>query len=236
MAQKKIEKMRVGRRANESEGLENNWENLNINKLAVPHGNVVFMFGGNTTNRLDAGNGNAKIIRALVSEKNKEKTTFLSFVYDNEPLRPDGYLSNEYIEETLMLYEKTFKSILFDENGYIKSKRGIEDAFSKIIFGAHCGGSCFVNVIVNKLYETLTEHYSENTAELLINKIQYFAYAPSETLDKEVNSLVITPYADTSFSFIKALDVAENEKVDIDYPKGVIKSITKARKQGNLRL
>ena len=224
--------IKAGRRAQESEHLPNNWEEVDINCLAIPKNKAIFFFGGNTTNRSVAGNGNIKIMASYIDEDYKGKTALYSFWYEEEPLRSEGFLSNIYIEEAIKLYEKTFKPILFDDKGNIKEKKGIERALSKIVFGAHCGGSNFVNIIINEMYNTLIQYYPPKTAELLINKIKYFAYAPNETLDHNVNALVIAPSIDPSFSWSKALQVAESQKVDIDYPKGIIKKLAKARQQG----
>jgi len=232
---KQIQHIYVGRRAEESEGLENNWEMLDINNLDLSHGRFVLFFGGNTTNRLEAANGNVKLIKSVVNPEYQSKANFYSFGYVSEPYSSDGYLSKEYINEAVMLYKKHFEPLLFDENGYMKEKKGIEKLFNKLIFGAHCGGSAFVNIIMNGFYESLLKKYPQKTAELLVSKIKYFAYAPNEILDYNANSFVVLPYEDNGFSFIKALELAENEKVDVDYPKGVVKKLIKAKQQGTLR-
>ena len=152
-------------------------------------------------------------------------------MYDSEPLRSEGFLGKEYVSDALMLYETTFKPLLFDDKGNMKEMKGIEQALSKIVFAAHCGGSNFVNIIIDEIYNTLTQKYPENTAELLINKLQYYAYAPNEMPTHNVNALLVTPYIDPSYSWAKALEVAENQKVEIDYPKGIIKKLLKAKQQ-----
>ena len=232
---KRIEHIKVGRRADESEQLPHNWEILDVNNLDIAHGKIVFMFGGNTTNRLEAGNGNIKIIESTIDEENSGKARLFSFVYETEPLRSDGFLSKEYINEALMLFENTFKPMLFDENGNMKEPKGIEHVFHKFIFTDHCGGSSFVNIIINQFYNVLIQKYPTKMAEMLVNKIKCFSYAPSEMFEHNVSALVVTPYEDTSFSFIKALELAENQKVDVDYPKGVVKKLLKAKQSGNLR-
>ena len=70
---------------------------------------------------------------------------------------------------------------------------------------------------------------------MLINKIQYFAYAPNEMPNHNVNALLIAPYIDPSFSWAKSLAFAESQKVDVDYPKGIIKKIMKAKNNGSLQ-
>ena len=231
----KILLMKVGRRAIASENLPNNWENLDINKLTVPKGKCMFVFGGNTTNRLDAGNGNAKIMESLLSDDNLGKTNIFSFVYENEPFGSDRLMSRDYIEETHILFEKTFKPILFDKKGNMKEMKGIEQEFGKIVFAGHCGGSCFVNIIINDFYDVLLAKYPPKTAELLINKIQYFGYAPIEIIDHNVNGLIISPLIDSTYNWSKTLVVAEEQKVDIDYPKGIIKKLLKARQRDKFR-
>jgi len=70
---------------------------------------------------------------------------------------------------------------------------------------------------------------------MLVNKIEYFAYAPSELPNHNVNALIVLPYEDTSYSFIKSLELAEEQKIDTDYPKGSIKRLLKAKNNGTLR-
>ena len=230
-----ITNMQVGRRATEKENLPNNWEPLDINKLTVPRNKSIFVFGGNTTTRPDAANGNAKIVTALLSPDNLNSTEIYSFIYETEVIRSNGMLSKDYEQSAQLLYEKTFKPILFDDKGNIKQKKGIEQAFNKIVFVAHCGGSNFVNIIVDQLHKTLSAYYSQSTADLLIGKIQYFAYAPNEMSIHNTNSLFITPYNDPSYSWSKSLGIAENSAVDIDYPKGVAKELIKSKKRACLK-
>lgn len=228
----KITNMQVGRRTEEQEGRENNWETLDINNLVVPQDKTIFVFGGNTTNRPDSANGNAKIIKALITPENKNKIKIISYSYDKEPIHSNGYFSKEFEESAHMIFEKTFKPMLFDKQGRIKEMKGVEQAFSKVVFVAHCGGTNFINIIIDGLYDTLTQKYPPNTAELLINKIKYFAYAPHQMITHNVNAFIVTPYVDTAFSWAKALDMVETQKVDVDYPKGVIKKLLKAKQQG----
>ena len=74
----KIKQVTVGRRAREDENLPNNWEILDINKLVVPKNKTIFMFGGNTTNRPEAANGNAKIIESLLPPEERKQINILS--------------------------------------------------------------------------------------------------------------------------------------------------------------
>ena len=64
---------------------------------------------------------------------------------------------------------------------------------------------------------------------MLINKIQYFSYAPLEIPSHNVNALIIAPYADVNFSWNKALELAEYQKVDLDYPRHSVKKLLKAK-------
>jgi len=223
--------IKVGRRASENENLTNNWENLDINNLAVPQGKTIFVFGGNTTNRPEAANGNAKIIKTLLAPEQAENTTILSFFYDSEPMKSEGYLVKDYINEAVLLYEKTFRPLIYDKKGYMKEMKGIEQAFDKIIFASHCSGNKFVNIIIDELYSELITKYPPKTAEMLINKIQLYSYAPYEMPSHNVNAFCVTPYFDPSYSWAKALDLAESQKVDLDYPKGIIKELMKAKRQ-----
>ena len=230
-----IDHIKVGRRSNENEQLPNNWELLDANNLDFSHGKIICIFGGNATNRPEAANGNAKIIKSLIADDKQEKTKIYSFGYITEPMKSNRYPSKEYVEETLALYKKVFEPLLYDDKGYMKEMQGIEHLFNKLVFSAHCGGSSFVNMIINEFYNTLTLKYSPKTAELLISKIKYFSYAPNELIDHNVTSLNIAPYQDNMFSFIKPLDLAESCKVDIDYPKGVVKRLLKAKQKGEYK-
>lgn len=232
---KRTSLVKVGRRAEVSENIQNNWELLDIDSLVFSQNNVVCMFGGNTTNRHEAANGNAKGIESFLPEGCRGKTDIYSFVYETEPIKAGGYLSKEYEVEAHAIYEKLFRPLLFDSKGYMKEKAGIESVFNKLILAAHCGGGNFVNVIIDRFYETLTEKYSPATAEMLINKIQYWAYAPCEMPRHNVKALIIAPYADISCSWARALSHAETQKVDVDYPKGIVKKIFKAKDSGQVQ-
>ena len=231
MKQTIISHIKVGRRAKEFENFPNNWESLDINNLEIPKGRVILLFGGNTTNRPEAANGNAKIIQSLLSDMNRDKTSILSFMYDTEPIRSQGYLDKTYYEEAIMLFHKSIKPLLYDDEGNIKEMRGIEQVLGRVSFVAHCGGSCFVDVIIDQIYDILTQKYPEKTAEILINKIQYFAYAPNEIPSHNVNAFFVTPFSDPNWSWMKPIELAGETRVDVDYPKGVIKKLLKAKQQ-----
>ena len=106
-----ILRMKVGRRAGLDENLPNNWEDINIQDLTVPKDKTIFVFGGNTTNRPEANNGNAKIVASLLNTKNSAKTKIYSFMYESEPIKSGGFLSKEFANDALALFENTFKPI-----------------------------------------------------------------------------------------------------------------------------
>ena len=232
-----ISSIRIGRRAKEDEKLPYNWENIDINTFTIPKDKkVVFMFGGNNTNRDEANNGNAKIVDTSLTESNSAKTEVYSFMYETEPIRSAGeYLSPEYVQEAKNLYQKVFKPVLFDSYGRMKEAKGIEQEFSKMVFVAHCGGSSFVDVIIDEFYNTLLAKYHPSTAELLIGKIKYIAYAPHELPNHNVNAFIITPYVDVNYSWAKALESAEHDKVDVDYPRGVTSKLFTAKRKGSFQ-
>lgn len=229
MARPQITHMAVGRRAMASEKLEHNWEILDINNLEFPHGKIVCMFGGNNTNRSEESNGNAKIMESLLSSENRKKTNIYSFIYETEPFKSENYVVKDYEEETHLFFEKSFLPMILDAKGNIREMQGIEKVFKKLIFCSHCGGSHFANLIIDDFYNVLIHKYPESTAEMLINKIQYFSYAPLMLPTHNVNSLIITPFADVNFSWDKALTLAEEQKVDIDYPRHTLKKLIKAK-------
>ena len=229
MARPQITHMAVGRRAMASEQIEHNWELLDINHLEFPHGKIVCMFGGNNTNRPEESNGNAKIMESLLTSENRKKTNIFSFIYATEPFKSENYVSKDYEEETHMLFEKAFLPMILDAKGNIKEMQGIEKVFQKLIFSSHCGGSHFANLIIDDFHTVLLQKYPKAKADMLINKIQYFSYAPLELPSHNVNALIIAPYADVNFSWDKALAVANEQKVDLDYPRHTIKNLLKAR-------
>ena len=218
----------VGRRTSVSEGKEFNWEQMDINSLEIPHGKTICMFGGNTTNRPEEANGNAKIVESLLTADNRKKTNIYAFMYATEPFKAENYVVKDYEAEIQMIFEKTFKPMIFDSKGNMKEMQGIEKAFKKLVFASHCGGSHFANNIIEGFYNLLIQKYPESTAEMLINKIQYFSYAPLEIPSHNVNALIIAPYADVNFSWNKALELAEYQKVDLDYPRHSVKKLLKA--------
>ena len=232
-----ISSIRIGRRARVDENLPNNWENIDINTFTIPKDKkAVFMLGGNNTNRVEANNGNAKIVSTSLNESNTDKTEVYSFMYETEPIRNSGeYLSAEYVKEAKALYQKVFKPILFDSKGRMKEPKGIEQEFTRMVFVAHCGGCSFVDIIIDEFYNTLLEKYPIGISELLIGKIKYIGYAPCELPRHNVNALFITPYVDVNYSWAKAFENAEREKVDVDYPRGVMTKLFTARKKGSFQ-
>lgn len=235
MARQQITHMSVGRRAEEKENIEHNWDNtLDINNLDFPHGKIICMFGGNNTNRPEQSNGNAKIIESLLSAENRKKSNIYAFIYETEPFKSENYVVKDYEDEVHMLFEKSFLPMILDSKGNIKEMQGVEKAFQKLILTSHCGGSHFANLIVDDFFTVLTQKYPEATAEMLINKIQYFSYAPLELPNHNVNSLVIAPFADVNFSWNKALTLAEEQKVDIDYPRHIVKKLIKAKESQSI--
>ena len=225
-----ITHIQMGRRGFEWENLPHNWENLDVNTFKVPQDRAIYMFCGNNANRAEAGNGDAKIIRSLLpAQKKGSETQIYTFYYSGEPFKSGGFLLPDYEREANLLFDKIFKPILFDDKGNMKEKKGIETALSKIVLSAHCGGSNFANIVVDRLYECLLQKFSRPTAELLINKIQYFAYAPNEIPNHNVSAFIITPSVDPNNSWAKALSVAESQKVDVDYPRGTIRKLIKAK-------
>ena len=222
----------AGKRVDENANLPFNWQSLDINNMPEEKDKIIFHFGGNNTNRTSDANGYAKIIKSFIKGQHINNTNVISFSYITEPFEKEGLISKHYANETALLFEKTFKPMLFDDNGYIKSKKGIEHLFSKIVFSSHCAGSYFANIIIDKIYEVLQEYYSQNMADLLISKIQYFSYAPACMSEHNLTSLCINPYVDQHYSWTKALQLTETDKVASDYPKGVIKRLLKAREHG----
>ena len=228
--------MHVGRKSKPDEADSTSWHELDINKFTIPKGKSIFMFGGNTTTTPRHANGNANAILSFLNEEQKKKNNLFSFYYDGEPFYDKRTFNKDYENSAIRLFERVFKPMLFDNKGNIKELKGIEKVFDNMIFTAHCGGSAFVNIIVDSLYNTLLKYYPKNTANFLINKIQYFAYAPNRMPQHNLNALIITPYIDgDNTSWGKALSLVEDEKIDIDYPKHSSKRLIKALKQGTLQ-
>lgn len=228
-------KLRVGRRALPSENLEHNWEWLDLNGLEIPQDDNVWLLGGNTTNEGSSANGNAKIIESVMDPAKRKRTNIYSFMYEAEPLDSNCALLPEYEEEMRRAFEMLFKPKLYDRSGNIKSKKGIETFLQKQTFVAHCGGSNFVNIIIDEIYNCIEKEYSEAEANFLIKKVQYYAYAPSELPRYDVSAFMVMPYADQSYSWSKGLKLAEEQDVEVDFPRGIVRRLLKSKRQGNLR-
>lgn len=211
------------------EGHEYNWQFQDIKSFKLPQGKSFFVFGGNNTNCAEAANGNAKVVEKLLSESNREKSNIYSFVYDAEPISyKSKCLTESYEEEIHQLFEQMFKPLITDKIGNLKEKQGIEKVFRNLVFVSHCGGSNFVNVLIDDFFETLTTKFHTSVAELLIGKIQYFSYAPNVLPDKKVNALIIAPFYDVDCSWTKILNSVKDKRIDLDYPKSIMKKIFKA--------
>lgn len=219
---------------NSKEGFQYNWQLEDLNNFKLPQGKAFFVFGGNTTNCAEAANGNAKVIESLLSNENKDKTNIYSFIYDAEPISSTTLkLRDEYETEMHQIFEKIFKPMMLDRIGNLKEQQGIEKNFKNIILVSHCGGSDFVNVLIEDIYKTLTTKYHASIADQLISKIQYFSYAPHVLPERKLNSFVIAPFFDINNSWAKVLHCVEDKRVDLDYPKGIMKTVLKAQKNGN---
>jgi len=211
-----------------------NWQAIDMKNFKFPQGKIFLMFGGNTTNRPEAANGNAKVVERLLTEENREKSNIYSFMYDTEPLSSSTkHLRQEYELEVHLMYEKMIKPLLLDRVGNIKEKQGIEKVLKNLVFVSHCGGADFVNIIIDDIYQTLTEKYHPSIAEQLIDKLQYFAYAPNALPNHKVTTCVITPFLDVSYSWAKSLSNVSDKRINSDYPRGIVRKIFKAQEQGN---
>ena len=178
-----------------NENREYNWQSINMKDFKFPQGKTFLVFGGNTTNRPESANGNAKVIDRLISDENRKRCNIYSFIYDTEPLSSSTKrLREEYELEVHSIYEKMIKPLLVDRVGNIKEKQGIEKVLKNLVFVSHCAGADFVNIIIDDIYQTLTEKYHPSIAEQLIDKLQYFAYAPNVLPNHKVTSCVITPF------------------------------------------
>ena len=229
-----ITHIKVGRRSNPSEKRPNNWEDMDTNNLNLPERDkIVFCFGGNTTTNEPAANGNAKIIASLINPDCMADTSIFSFYYDKEPFTSQITLLPEFKKDTETLYSKIFQPLLYDKDGTIISQQKIEALFNRIILTAHCGGSSFANTIIESMYKTLQERYSPNTALNLINKVQYYAYAPSHLPNTKLQpkSLYITPFFDIHGSWQNAvITIENNQKLYTAHPDGIFRRLLDARK------
>lgn len=222
-------KIHLGRREGAEKGVNHNWTDLTPYEADLTQPTIL-VFGGNITDNSEFANGNAKCVESLLDEKTRKNTQILSFMYKNEPISTmGGMMSQDYLEELHKIYNALFKPLLYDRAGRMKEKQGIEKIFRKLIFVAHCGGSNFVNRIIDDFYLTLLEKYPPATAEILVSKIQYFAYAPNQYPNHEVNSLFINPYIDTNHSWSRMLNLFSEQRVDTDYPKGLNKELSKPK-------
>ncbi len=214
---------------------EYNWVDEDLKSFKIPQNKSIFVFGGNNTNRADAANGNAKVIDRLLTDTNRAKTNIYSFIYDAEPIDPrTKLLTEEYEIELHQIFENMFKPLFLDRIGNLKEKQGIEKVLKNLVFVSHCGGSNFVNVLIDDLYDLFTTKYHPSDADHLIGKFQYFTYAPNVLPYHTVKATVITPFIDTEYSWEKVFSLVKDKRIDIDHPKGAVRKILKATEQGGL--
>lgn len=212
-----------------------NWQSVELKSFKAPQTKMFFVFGGNSTNYPEAANGNAKVVERLLSEDHRNKSNIYSFMYDGEPISPKTkYLFEEYKEEIHNIFETIFKPMFLDNVGNLKEKQGIEKVLKNLVFVSHCGGSNFVNIIIDDIYNLLTEKYHQSIANQLINKLQHFAYAPLELPNRSISGFIVAPFLDNDCSWGKVLDALKGEKIYTDYPKGITKNLFKAQDQGTI--
>lgn len=224
--------IQLGRREPTEKGIENNWTVLNPYKTKIDKQKTILIFGGNTTDNPSFANGYAKQIESLIEKKNSTKSDILSFHYKTEVLNSTTKLMmKEYLDEMDKIYKAMFEPLILDKVGNIKEKQGIERVFKNLIFVGHCAGCEFVNSILNNFYNTLTQKYPQATADNLMKKIQYIAYAPTEFPIYDTNSLFISPSADSSLCWVKTLAHVFENSVDNEFPKGFSKELLKQKNQ-----
>lgn len=221
--------IQLGRREPAESAIEHNWTQLDPFKTKFDR-QTILIFGGNTTDNPAVANGYAKNIERLLSKKDRENVDILAFSYQSEFIHsPSMLIDKDYIEYVEQLYHTTFEPILYNEQGRMKEKQGIEKAFQNLIFVGHCGGCSFINLIFEGFYQSLLKKYQPLTAEMLMSKLQYIAYAPYEFPFYETNSLLISPFADPSYSWANMLDYILSQKIDNDFPKGLSKELQKRK-------
>lgn len=212
-----------------------NWHSIDMKTLKPSHDTLILMCGGNNTNCERAGNGNAKVPDLLLSSKIRGRTKIYSLWYDGEPISSNsGILLDEYRIEAHEIFPNIIRPMLCDQVGNIKEKQGIEKVLNKLVLSSHCGGSEFVNIIIDDMYDFLASHYHPSIAKQLIGKVKYFAYAPFHLPNKAVNSFIITPFFDNNCLWTNVLNEIEDKRVCVDYPRGVVKKLQKARERGEL--
>lgn len=220
-------KIHMGRRTY-GEGYQYNWQWQDLQSFKIPHNKTFLIFGGNSTNCAEAANGNAKVIENLLTEDNRKKVSLYSFLYDSEPFNiRTKKLYDEYVEECHKIYETIIKPVLLDRIGRIKEKQGIEKSLKNLVFVSHCGGSNFVDIIIEEMYQTLLEKFHPSEVDHLISRVQYYSYAPNTLSNKSVNACVVTPFYDIGYSWEKVVYEVMEKRIDSEYPGSVIKKIKK---------
>lgn len=215
---------------------EHSWKPIDIQDFTpILNKKTIFIFGGNTTNYPEAANGNAKIVEKLLDMENKNKVDIFSFLYDKEPISSHSkLLLSEYEDEINQIYYTIFEPMFLDNSGNIKEKQGVEKVLKNMIFVSHCGGSDFVNIIIDRIYNLLLEKYHPSVALQLISKFQYLSYAPYSLPNKDVKSFIISPCFDINASWSKVLSDIEEEKIYTEFPKNAIKRLLKAQENDNI--
>ena len=232
MAKIEIDKnIHMGQRIS-GKGYDRNWVMRDLKTFKPSQGKSIFVFGGNATNRYDAANGNAKVLENLLNDKNKGKVDIYSFVYDTEPISAaTRALRQEYINECNELFNRIFKPLLLDKLGNVKTKQGLEKVFKNNIIVSHCGGSEFANIIIENIYDTIAKGYHPSVAKQLIQKLQYFSYAPSILPMHNVKGYIITPFYDYEHSWTSVLNEVQDKRIDISFPKGSVENILKEKEK-----
>lgn len=227
---KSIQNIYVGRREPEDKLIENNWTQLDPQKTKISR-KTILVFGGNTTNSPEEANGYAKSFESLLLPSIRNNTDILSFFYRTEIVKSEGLpISQEYVDETHELFNSVFKPLIYDKTtGKMKELQGIEKAFNKMVFVGHCGGCNIINLIIDDYYQELQKKYPPSTAKTLIHKIQYVGYTPYEYPQHHISSLFISPSADPNNNWLGIIDNINESKIDVDYPKGICKKLTKEK-------
>lgn len=221
--------IQLGRREPTEKAIEHNWTQLDPLKTRFNR-QTILIFGGNTTDNQSVANGYAKNIERLLSQKDRENVDILAFSYQSEFIHsPAMVIDRDYVAYIEQIYHTMFEPLLYNERGIIKEKQGIEKVFQNLVFVGHCGGCSFINLIFEGFYQSLIKKYQPAAAEMLMSKLQYIAYAPYDFPFYETNSLIISPFADPSYSWASMLEYVLSQKIDNDFPKGLSKELQKRK-------
>ena len=132
------------------------------------------------------------------------------------PLKEGDYEKGNIIEQTVdEIYQKCFKSMIFDKNGKIYPPQKISDNFNNLTVVNYCAGSVIMLGLEQKIYDDLKENMPEAQCVEIMKHLCQISFSPIVPINKTRTSAVyLASAADYNVTGLNGRAVAESEEIE----------------------